>query len=188
MRIISSAVVLLVVALVISIVGWRRERRRADTTARALDSLAVEVHAAEAARITAMSVVERARGAEVTARERVVDTFFESYIVSDSAAATLRDSSATTEDLRARLETMVASAQRMRQDAMAYQRSIDTLLLAHTAEREAWFAERAALVALQSRTADALAVSDCRVGLVRCPSRWQSFGVGVGLTLVLLML
>lgn len=169
--------------------GWRRERRRAATTQRALDSLAVAVRGAEAARIVATKIVDSAVQSEVKARDKLIDTYFESYITADSAKAAIRDTTATTEQLRVQLQAMVASSERLRQDAMAYQRTIDTLLLGHLTEREAWLAERAALTAYQERTADALSETTCRVGLVPCPSRWHAFGAGVlvALTFVLVL-
>lgn len=175
----------LLVVLGVVAYGWRVEYRRANTTQRALDSLSVAVASAEAARVIATRVVDTARAQETKARGRLVDAFFESYISTNHAAAVANDTAATIDTLRAELRVMITSAERMRADAMAYQRTIDTLLLAHLAEREAWLAERAALTTYQTRTEQALAETRCRIGGISCPSRWQSFGVGVVVALTI---
>lgn len=99
----------------------------------------------------------------------------------DSAMAVASDTSATIKELRLALVKAVEQAEAYNAEVLRYQDAVDTLIVAHVREREAFVTQIDTLKAL----ADAQAPTPCAYLGVRCPNRTTAFLLGVGSALLL---
>lgn len=100
-----------------------------------------------------------------------------------SAQRILSDTAASPDTLRAVLARTVEKIERYQGEVLRYQESVDSLLMAHLRERQAFTAQIDTLNAL----VDAHAPTPCTYFGVRCPSRGASFVIGVAVALALVV-
>jgi hypothetical protein len=169
--------VALLVVLVVGLwwVGTKQESppdaRIAQLEAR-LQAMQGQLHAKEQASNKAIRTVQDRRNAIKTPDFR---------LSLDSAMAVALDSSATIKELRVTLIKTVEQAETYQVEVLRYQEAVDTLIVAHVREREAFIAQIDTLKALT----DARTPARCAIWGVPCPNRTTAFLLGVGSALVL---
>lgn len=173
----------LAVLVVGTAIGWwvGRDHRLRWTAAwqREVDSLTYIVREQQA-----VLAVQRGKSDTAAVRVRRQATASHSAALQvqeavDTARAVLRDSTANVAQLRATLEATSASASQLAEQVLTYEATLDTLLTAHLAERQAASDQMVTMQAVIDRQADALQ-DGCRPNFLgRCPTRWQAFGLGI---------
>lgn len=185
----ASRVWALVAALVVlNLLGWvqavrLRRNLEADriTLERRLDSATVALTQARAA-------ANRAAVEVRVVEARVEDRATEVRARAAEARETLADTAATVRALRVSLLATTEGAERLAAEVLTYRARVDTLLTSHLVERQAWAAERESLSALVDLERAATDAGRCSSLVGPCPTRWQSFGIGVLVAIAVVVL
>lgn len=181
-RIISS---LAVIGAILGLAwGWRSAYVRASGYEVRLDSLRQAASVAQfrstLARTKTDTVIVAVRAADRRIA-RAADTLTAAI---RAAEVTLADSAAVLDTIRSRLGSVTVAAREFQAEALTYRATVDSLLQAHIAERQTWAEERAAITAIVDEQAEALDNGRCSNILGPCPTRRQSFLLGVVVAVV----
>jgi len=180
-----AAILLVAVVALASGVGMRK---RQAAWQRTVDSLTVTLDSTRA-----QYSIEKRRADSVThavrqAGHKVAEASEDLRGRLDTARAVLGDSTASQTRLRLTLAATITSAERLRAEVLTYQEKIDTLVTAHLSERQAAERQMQTLQAVVDVQARALEEGRCSSFVGQCPTRWQAFGIGVVVAIVVSVL
>ena len=139
--------------------------------------------------ITDSLIARAAANERLTAlmRRRLANRGVELDSALSTATAVLEDSLATTAELRQQLDALTSVALGYKYAAEQYAVTVDSLLVKHLAERQAWIQERTYTVhtlAAKDSVIVALEAKRCRLLFFSCPSRVVSATLGGAAVLV----